>query len=675
MKTTRLTSFFVGMMLASSAIFSLFSIRAQSQRQNEIDSILNETAMYDPLSCSQASPAQLPSTVNLDPASREKIQGLLPVYQKHADRLGFPWQILAAKHYRETGLSLRNPSNNQGIWQLYTLVETQKLYSFPENPNVSIEEFDRQTGIMVDWYFTGEKLEWARRHSLLDLQKLFTYYNGWGEIAKTLAYYNALRVGVQVDRNNGDALLNWNAYGMNQYSDQHKDMIAKISDTGISVAAAASAAQSIIDTGQSNSSLIGINRATGAVPIYAQLGGPINGITTASTNSSATNTSNSKIYVIGDSLTVGMTTFLNASLGASLVGPIEATTGISIQNSIEKVVFPADTNTVLIGLGTNNFADSPDTFKGHVLSLVEKVRSINPNAQIFWTNIYAPRTDIASASDGLNAKLSEVSTEQQAAGKSFNVIDWKSEALANGYTFPDQLHPREYEKRAEFIVRTIGAVSGQSNNTANNGGACADSGSGRNGAVAGNVTQTALNFSWTESAKVAAIRAVKDSGPCSMLTNPGSCGQQSRDAGALIGEDDAKPEYVTAVKEFNRGNDSDGSSWAFSDCGVFVATVMRASGADPEYQARGTSLQQSYVENSSKYEVIPFTDTALLRPGDVLIKDGHTRIYVGQNSLSEFNVAEASWGNHVPTTLYNATVSFSNANDRSEAAYIIARLK
>lgn len=616
-----------------------------------------------------STPELLPANANLDTASLEKIRQLTPVYKKHADRMGFPWQILAAKHYRETGLGLYNPPNGQGIWQLYSLVSSGQQY-FPPAETISIEEFDRQTGIMVDWFFTGDKLTKAQNHSLVDLQYIFTTYNGWGDVAKTLSFYNAKRAGVTVDRQNSDELLNWNAYSMNQFDAQRTDMIAKISDASISVAEAEAAAQKLIDTGSSGDPRIGTNKAIGAVSIYSRLGGPFNSggqAVVASTTAIPDNIK--KMYVIGDSLTVGMREYLTANIGDALASPIEATTGISIQDSIPKVDFPADTDTVIVGLGTNNFADSADTFLGHVNDMVEKIRSINPEASIYWVNIYAPREDIASKVAELNGVLSSI----QQNNTKFSVIDWATEAQNGGYTFPDELHPAETTKRADFILKSVSIFTNQSSSNAN---IC--TGSGNGGAVAGSITQTALNFSWTEAAKVDQIRAVKNSGDayCSMRDNPGSCGQISRDAGALIGEADAKPEYVEAVKQYNKGNDSDGSNWAFSDCGVFVATVMRASGADPEYAARGTGTQISYVKSSSKYTVIPFTDTSLLRPGDVLIKDGHTRVYVGTGATNPINdIAEASWGNHVPTVLAKVSVGYSNPNDTSSSPYIIARLK
>lgn len=131
--------------------------------------------------------------------------------------------------------------------------------------------------------------------------------------------------------------------------------------------------------------------------------------------------------------------------------------------------------------------------------------------------------------------------------------------------------------------------------------------------------------------------------------NAGPCGRQKAAAGALIGEADARPEYVQAVRQFNAAHASDGADWAFSDCGVFVATVMRASQVDPEYEARNTRIQLPYVrDNNPGYETVLFTDTSQLQPGDLLIREGHTAIYVGPNNVTNAVVVQASWGQHVP---------------------------
>lgn len=50
------------------------------------------------------------------------------VYKEAASKTGVPWELIAAVHYRETNNSTFNPYNGQGLFQLYTLNQTEGLY-------------------------------------------------------------------------------------------------------------------------------------------------------------------------------------------------------------------------------------------------------------------------------------------------------------------------------------------------------------------------------------------------------------------------------------------------------------------------------------------------------------------------------------------------------------------
>jgi|GEM_PF-1114946 len=122
---------------------------------------------------------------------------------------------------------------------------------------------------------------------------------------------------------------------------------------------------------------------------------------------------------------------------------------------------------------------------------------------------------------------------------------------------------------------------------------------------------------------------------------------------------DATPAYqLTEPSAKGAGFTSDSfDDPAFSDCGVFVATVMRASGADPSYPKRGTGVQLNYLRHSSRYTEIPHVkSTKDLQPGDILVTTegtGHTYIYTGPQPTGKLTSAGASWGpgssqGHVP---------------------------
>ncbi len=173
------------------------------------------------------------------------------------------------------------------------------------------------------------------------------------------------------------------------------------------------------------------------------------------------------------------------------------------------------------------------------------------------------------------------------------------------------------------------------------------------GIAAGNIAQTAIGLSWPESHG----------------TTP-------------------KPEYATAIQKYNKGQRADGA-----DCGVFVGTVMHASGADPNYPGVSTVEQAKYVTTNPKYQIIyPATDTKQLIPGDILIINdgttqnpdgtinvgqagsgagGHTYIYVGPQPPNGYNEASASLNDRSANL---GMASFTDSNV-SVGQFLIARLK
>ena len=140
--------------------------------------------------------------------------------------------------------------------------------------------------------------------------------------------------------------------------------------------------------------------------------------------------------------------------------------------------------------------------------------------------------------------------------------------------------------------------------------------SSANGAVAGSIVDTALGLA---------------------LTKPATQGMSN--------QSDATPAYQSTKASVNPGG-----SW--SDCGMFVATVMISSGVDPNYPHVVTSTQMAYVKaNPAKYQIIDKPSLQLgsvntLLPGDILITSGHTEIYTGK---SPYPAVDASLGDRVPS--------------------------
>jgi biotin carboxyl carrier protein len=139
---------------------------------------------------------------------------------------------------------------------------------------------------------------------------------------------------------------------------------------------------------------------------------------------------------------------------------------------------------------------------------------------------------------------------------------------------------------------------------------------------------------------------------------------------------DAKAEYQQGMPRFN--GTPDNADQPYSDCGVFVATVVRMTGADPNYPTRGTGVQLAYVRNHpERYEVFQPTNTSQLQPGDIFIiadsADGHTYIYTGNYEGSDgrtYNAVSASWHTRVPQAS-NAYFTGSEGG----GPYTVARLK
>ena len=143
------------------------------------------------------------------------------------------------------------------------------------------------------------------------------------------------------------------------------------------------------------------------------------------------------------------------------------------------------------------------------------------------------------------------------------------------------------------------------------------------GAVAGDIVQTGTNFAL-------------DKPDTDQHYKVGDYTQSTKDA---------NPAYITALDKYNNGANP-------ADCGIFVATVVIASGADTKYPKAGTSSQLSYVmSHPEKYTILENIKRSDLQPGDILIVNNdsgshHTLIYTGD---STYPIVEASEDNRVPS--------------------------
>lgn len=124
----------------------------------------------------------------------------------------------------------------------------------------------------------------------------------------------------------------------------------------------------------------------------------------------------------------------------------------------------------------------------------------------------------------------------------------------------------------------------------------------------------------------------------------------------------ARPEYQQAMPQYNGSTGAD----AWSDCGVFVSTVMHMSGADKDFPQRGTGAMINYVKKSTKYKVIENPQMSDLMPGDLLIVNtseiGHIMIYGGNmgrtSDGSTLVVVDASLNQRVPSLRTTGDLQF-----------------
>ncbi len=221
----------------------------------------------------------------------------------------------------------------------------------------------------------------------------------------------------------------------------------------------------------------------------------------------------------------------------------------------------------------------------------------------------------------------------------FSTVPWiynesggQSQGQASGLNVTDK------NKYATGLVESVkrSVPLGSNGNTANisgNSSGCSNSG----GVVAGNITQTAVNFSWP------ANSGTDETGKTYNSTT------------------DPRPAFKAALDQFypTAGSRS-------RDCSMFTGIVMRASGVDPNFPLTFTGDQLDYAfDNPAKYDVVlSVSDTSQLQPGDIMIAGGspkhpsasgsngagaagHTYIYIGPQANGNI-VAQASQNDYYP---------------------------
>ncbi len=118
---------------------------------------------------------------------------------------------------------------------------------------------------------------------------------------------------------------------------------------------------------------------------------------------------------------------------------------------------------------------------------------------------------------------------------------------------------------------------------------------------------------------------------------------------------DPKPEYEQAMKEVGTWDEYRGAN-----CSGFVATVMRYSGADPDFPEYSVSQYERMASLTDMYVEIETEDYADLEPGDIFIMLSpgnvyrHVYLYVGEIDGEHYlaDAAAHQWtAAHYPVTL------------------------
>lgn len=167
-------------------------------------------------------------------------------------------------------------------------------------------------------------------------------------------------------------------------------------------------------------------------------------------------TGNNSVYVLGDSLTVGMRDSgeLQTKLQAAGWAPtkINGIVSQTVDGAMGQVDLDQDqikpAGTVVIMLGTNKSSD----FANKIKAMVDKVRILSPQATIYWMNAFTNKADYTDINNAIAA---------QSQGLNYKVIDWKAEFTANQAKYSmagDGIHmtPAGYKAKSDFLISALG---------------------------------------------------------------------------------------------------------------------------------------------------------------------------------------------------------------------------
>lgn len=192
----------------------------------------------------------------------------------------------------------------------------------------------------------------------------------------------------------------------------------------------------------------------------------------------------SRVYVLGDSITVGMRD--NGSLGAKInaaglvtekinaVGGEDLSWGQSQLEADATIISTA--GVVVIGLGTNNIGtvvtngdDGPSRAIEGGQQTLERImqtmiNTINPSGaetkkQIFWTTVFVKgtlTTDYGTFNMDIAMPIINAAIKNIASTNGVTIIPWDTNPQAPTYTAQDGIHPSGYyPEMADFVVSSL----------------------------------------------------------------------------------------------------------------------------------------------------------------------------------------------------------------------------
>jgi hypothetical protein len=117
-------------------------------------------------------------------AHTKALEANRPFYEKSANKVGIPWEMIAVIHYRESRFERSNPGNGQGVYQFYD----KRGGPYPTGA-ISDDEFQRQTDLAAEFIKgkAGSKASQLKEGDEAAIKYTFFAYNGIADAYKRQA--------------------------------------------------------------------------------------------------------------------------------------------------------------------------------------------------------------------------------------------------------------------------------------------------------------------------------------------------------------------------------------------------------------------------------------------------------------------------------------------------------